>query len=215
MDVQRKCLMLTSFLVFLAINSSGHAQDFEKYKLQSLYTDYKAKEIGDIVTILIVESTSGSQNSNADASSQGSFDAQGALSGNLTSFLPLFGTKADISSANNSKAKTSQTDALTGKLTAVVTEILPTGTLALQGTRRMEVNGAKYVLNVRGVARQKDISSENLVMSYNLANVEISYKKDGWINNRGTAGWITRAGTWLFVGGLTLAAAYGIGAAAN
>jgi flagellar L-ring protein precursor FlgH len=203
-------------IVILLLATGLHAQEYgEQYKMRSIYTDYKAKEIGDIVTILIVESTSGSQNSGADASSKGKFDAKGQLSGNLTSFLPLFGAKTELSNSSSSQANTNQKDALTGKLTAVVTEILPTGNLALQGTRRMEVNGEKYVLDVRGIARQRDISSENLVMSYNLANVEISYKKDGWINKQGSAGWVTRAGTWLFVGGLTLAAVFGIGAATN
>jgi len=215
MDTRKTTILLIGLCSMWAGLGTAYTQDYEKYKVQSIYTDYKAKEIGDIITILIVESTSGSQNSGSDASSKGQFNAKGQLTGNLTSFLPLFGASTELSNSSKSQAKTNQTDALTGKLTAVVTEILPSGNLALQGTRRMEVNGEKYVLDVRGVARQRDISSENLVMSYNLANVEISYKKDGWINSQGKAGWITRAGTWLFVGGLTLAAAFGIGAATN
>ena len=48
-------------LLVSALAQNGFAQSFNKYKNSSLYTDIKAHGVGDIVTILIVESTSGSQ----------------------------------------------------------------------------------------------------------------------------------------------------------
>jgi flagellar L-ring protein precursor FlgH len=206
-------LFLSVILIVSAVPAS--AQDFEQYKLHSMYTDYKAKEIGDIVTILIVEATSGAQGSDAKSKSDASLDASGKVTGNLTDFLPLFGMSSDLASESSSRANTSQTDNLTGKITAVVTEILPTGNLRLQGTRRLAVNGEQYVLEVNGIARQRDITSDNIVLSYNLANVEIDYQKDGLINKFGKPGLITRWSTVVLAGVLGAAALLGVSAAAS
>ncbi|MFQ5770618.1 MAG: flagellar basal body L-ring protein FlgH [bacterium] len=203
-------------LVFVLVLFWGElclAQHFEKYNQNSLYTDIKAHSVGDIVTILIIESTSGAQQSGVNSSDQASLSTSGGVTGNLTSFLPLFGASSKFESDHSGKAGTAQKDVLTGKITAVVTEIKPNGNLKLQGKRRLEVNGETYILTVKGMVRQKDIASENLVYSYNLANVEISYKKAGFINKLGKPGLIARWSTWLMVLGLGAAAYFGVSAA--
>ncbi|TDJ00545.1 MAG: flagellar basal body L-ring protein FlgH [Caldithrix sp.] len=193
---------------FLAQN--GFTQSFNKYKNSSLYTDIKAHGIGDIVTILIIESTTGSQQSNLNTSGKSSLKADGSLTGNLTSILPLIGASTSFATNLSNQAGTAQKDGLIGKLTAVVTEILPNGNLRLQGRRRLEVNGESYLLDVKGLVRPKDIASNNIVFSYNLANVEIAYKKDGLLRSR--PGMIARWSTWIMVMGLGAAAVFGISA---
>ncbi|TDI79282.1 MAG: hypothetical protein E2O79_10700, partial [Caldithrix sp.] len=87
---------------------------------------------------------------------------------------------------------------------------LPNGNLRLQGRRRLEVNGESYLLDVKGLVRPKDIASNNIVFSYNLANVEIAYKKDGFLGSR--PGMIGRWSTWIMLLGLGAAAVFGISA---
>ena len=200
-------------LLVSALAQNGFAQSFNKYKNSSLYTDIKARRVGDIVTILIVESTSGSQQSNLKFSGKSSLKANGSLSGNLTSVLPLIGVSSSFENDQTDQAGTAQKDGLTGKLTAVVTEVLPNGNLKIRGRRRLEVNGESYLLDVKGLVRPKDIASDNMVLSYNIANVEIAYKKDGFLRSR--PGMIGRWSTWLMVMGLGAAAVLGISAAAN
>lgn len=207
-------IYLLLFLVTFCCNVC-FCQDFEKYRQQSLYTDFKAKMVGDIVTILIAESTAGSQQSNSNSSSKSSLKVSGSVTGNLTSFLPILGASSDFENKSDAKGGSSQQDLLTGKITAVVSEILPNGNLILQGKRKLEVNGETYLLNIKGIARQKDITSENLILSYNLANVEISYKKAGIMNKLGKPGLFARWSTWAMAVGLGAAAYLGVSAAAN
>lgn len=209
----KRICTLSTLIVLTVAFVDAQSQDFEKYKINSLYTDYKAMQLGDIVTILIVESTSGQQQSNANASSGSSLKANGSLSGNLTSVLPVLGASAGYESDVNGKAGAAQKDVLTGKLTAVVTQIDPNGNLQLQGQRELEVNGEKYILKVNGLARQKDITSDNIVFSYNLANVGITYKKAGISNKLGKPGWMAKWTSWLVIAGLTTAATLGVSAA--
>jgi len=198
-------------LLVVVLAQNGFAQSLSKYTNSSLYADIKAHGVGDIVTILIVESTSGSQQSNLNSSGKSSLKADGSLTGNLTSVLPLIGASSSFKSDQSNEAGTAQRDGLTGKLTAVVTAILPNGNLKIQGRRRLEVNGESYLLDVKGLVRPKDIASDNMVLSYNLANVEIAYKKDGFLGSR--PGMIGRWSTWLMVMGLGAAAVLGISAA--
>ena len=197
-------------VLFSFLAQNGFTQSFNKYKNSSLYTDIKAHGIGDIVTILIIESTTGSQQSNLNTSGKSSLKANGSLTGNLTSILPLIGASTSFATNLSNQAGTAQKDGLIGKLTAVVTEILPNGNLRLQGRRRLEVNGESYLLDVKGLVRPKDIASNNIVFSYNLANVEIAYKKDGLLRSR--PGMIARWSTWIMVMGLGAAAVFGISA---
>jgi len=197
----------------LSLVGSVSAQNFDKFKQHSMYTDFKAKSVGDIVTIVVVESATGSGQSDNKAADQSSLKANGSVTGNLTDFLPIIGASSKFSTDNSAKSSSAQKDVLTGKLTAVVTRILPSGNLVLQGRRKLEVSGETFLLDVRGVVRPKDITSDNQVFSYNLANVEIAYKKDGLVNNFGKPGLVARWSTWLMAAGLGAAAYFGINAA--
>ncbi|MCG8606982.1 flagellar basal body L-ring protein FlgH [bacterium] len=205
---------LAALCIKLAWPVEGLSQ-VEGFKSASLYTDIKAHEVGDILTILIVESTSGAQQSDINSADKSSMSTNGSITGNLTSVLPILGASSGFESGSSAKAGAAQKDVLTGKITAVVTGMMRNGNLILEGKRRLEVNGESYLLTVKGVARPKDISSENMIFSYNVANVEISYKKDGLINKLGKPGLIARWTTWLMVMGLGASAYLGISAAAG
>ncbi len=205
-----KLTLFCTVMVMFCCFGSVFSQNYDKFKQHSIYTDFKAKAVGDIVTILVVESTTGSGQSDNKAADDATVKADGSVTGNLTKFLPILGATSKFSSDNKAKSSSAQKDDLTGKLTAVVTRILPNGNLVLQGRRKLEVSGETYVLEVRGVARQKDISSDNILNSYNLANVQIKYKKDGFINKLGKPGLITRWTTWLMLAGLSASAYFSL-----
>lgn len=213
MKFDGRALLLLTALFSLMLAELAFSQNFDKFKRNSIYTDFKAKRLGDIVTILVVESTAGSGQSDNKAADEASLKADGSVTGNLTDFLPILGASSKFSTDNSAKSSSAQKDVLTGKLTAVVTKVLPNGNLVLQGRRKLAVSGETYVLDVRGIVRQKDITSENMVFSYNLANVEISYQKDGLLNKMGKPGLIARWTTWMMVAGLGAAAYFGINAA--
>lgn len=211
----RKGLIYIFSLLGFCLTQNSLAQNYDKFKENSLYTDFKAKEVGDIVTIMIIESTSGAQKSDSKSAESASISGSGSITGNLMRFLPQFSAETDFASDNKGATDALQKDALTGKITAVVTEIEPNGNLILAGARRLEVNGETYLLNVKGTARQKDITSENLVLSYNLANVEIAYKKDGFMNKFGKPSTLARWTTWTVMAGLTAAAYLVLGVVSN
>jgi flagellar basal body L-ring protein FlgH len=163
---------------------------------------------------MIVESTSGSQQSDVSHNSKGSLSSGGKMGGNLTRFLPLFSASTNFEDKNSGAADAAQKDALNGKVTAIVTEVSPNGNMTLTGKRHLEVNGDSYVLTLQGIARQKDITSENIVLSYNLANVDISYTKDGFMDGVASP-FIRRWTSWLLMAGVATSAYFFLGVASN
>ncbi len=212
-QMKRKIIWFCCYAFF--ISNICIAQSYDKFQKHSLYTDFKPKNIGDVVTILIVESASGGQQSGANSSDQASLKASGGITGNLTSVLPLLGASSKYERSHTGSMGTSQKDVMMAKITAVVSKISPNGNLTLQGKRRIEVNGDTHILELKGIARLKDITSDNLIYSYNLANVEIAYKKAGLGNKFGKQGWFSRWTTWVMVLGLGASAYLGISATSN
>ena len=152
------------------------AQVFEGIT-NSMFTDIKAHSIGDVITVIIVEQTKSEQNSSSQNSNQSSMSAAAKSSGNITAFLPLFGTSANIDNAYSGKENSAQNEKLVGKITATIVERMPSGTLRIEGKRMLEVNGEKNMMKVKGLVRTKDIMTNNTVYSYNIADAEIAYKK--------------------------------------
>ena len=108
----KKITGLIVVFLFCVLVQNGFTQSFNKYKNSSLYTDIKAHGVGDIVTILIIESTSGSQQSNLNSSGKSSLKADGSLTGNLTSILPLIGASTSFATNVTDQAATVQKDGL-------------------------------------------------------------------------------------------------------
>ena len=67
------------------------------YTSKSMFTDIKAHDIGDVITVLIAEMSNASRASSANMSASSGIGADGSISGNLSSFIPLFGMSTNIS----------------------------------------------------------------------------------------------------------------------
>ena len=65
----------------------------------------------------------------------------------------------------------------------------------IKGKRIVEVNGETNTIKLEGYVRERDISTDNTVFSYNIANAEIIYQKGGTLENvvnpRKVQNWLT------------------------
>ena len=152
------------------------------YTSKSMFTDIKAHDIGDVITVLIAEMSNASRASSANISASSGIGADGSVSGNLSSFIPLFGMSTNISEDHNDDEGTSQTEMVTGKITATIMEKDPNGLLKIKGSRKVNVNGETNIMEISGYVRDRDITSQNTIYSYYIANADITYKKTGLVN---------------------------------
>ena len=163
----------------------------------SLYTDRKAIQVGDVVTILLMEYSSGSNEASTNTGTQHTLDASSALS-NSASILGSFGVKAGVNSDQKSNGNTTRAGSLRGKLSARVVEMLPNDQLKLEGARKVVINGEEQTTILSGVVRRTDILSDNTVFSYLMSDAAITYKGRGIVDQAQQPGLLSRAINWFF-----------------
>lgn len=169
--------------------------------LGELFMDLKARRVGDIVTISIVESSSASNKANTNTSRTSS------LSASLTNLLGLenspsfprgsgFTPFGSIQGSTNNSFKGSGTTNRSGELaasiTARVTQVLPNGNLRILGKREITINNERQHIALTGIIRQRDISPDNVILSTYISDAKIAYTGTGVIDDRQNPGWFAR-----------------------
>lgn len=161
--------------LILATGVFGFAQEAPP----SLYADRKARGVGDVVTVLVSESTNAARQSQVQKADDNVVDVAGSIDGNLLQFLPVFGLGSRMKTGSNSKEGTAQKDLLTGRISAVITEVMDNGTFQIRGSKVINVNGERNLMTIKGTIRPRDIRADNTVFSYHIANSRIYYSKAG------------------------------------
>jgi len=193
-------------LVSIAILFFGTFQS----RAQSLFSDIKAHEVGDIVTVLIVESANASRESKVSNSAATDMGADGSVSGTLTNYLPLFGMSGAVSNSHSGVEGTEQKDKMVGKITASIIERTEAGLCLIRGERIVEVNGEQNLMQIEGRIRTRDIGANNTVYSYNVADARVIYKKTGFKNRVMKPGTGQKAIVWLLSLGLLAVSVTGV-----
>jgi flagellar L-ring protein precursor FlgH len=156
----------------------------------SLTSDARAYRVGDVVTVLLQETTQASKRAGTSFSkgSNASVAPLGALG-------KTFGkTGIDLSADRSFKgdATSTQQNALSGALTVIVQEVLPNGLLRVAGEKNMTLNQGEEFLRLKGYIRAADVDADNQVSSLRVANARIAYSAKGVLADANSAGWLTR-----------------------
>ncbi len=190
--VQRFSIAL-SFALAAVLSDARGAEATTVLPGSSIYTDFKARGIGDVVTILIVESTSASKSASTETASRVNSNVLGT--GRLD-FLDFWNLSADNTSEGG--GTTRRQGNLTAQITANVIEVDPTGLLVVEGTRTVRVNGEEEKILLRGKLRPRDIRPDNTVYSTFLTDAAIEFTGHGSLDNASEPGILTRILNWLF-----------------
>ena len=165
---------------------------------QSLYADARARQPGDVLTVLLSESTSAQRESASQNRSNSSLGGSGTADG--PSIAGTFGLDAEFSNASESANETVQSDLLQGTLTVRVAEVDDAGNLVIEGERRLNVNGVTHFMRVTGTVRPFDIRTDNTLFSYQIANADIEYRRDGLIQRYAGPGFFAKVGAVVVLG---------------
>jgi flagellar L-ring protein precursor FlgH len=164
-----------------------------------LFADLKARNVGDIVTINIVESASASKN--ATTSTARNSDIEASWSGVLSKLSGDWvgsDQKAGFATSFDGKGETTRKSSLNAYITAQVVQVLPNGNLAIHGSRQVQVNNENQFINIQGVVRSEDISSNNIVLSTFIADAKIELSGRGVVSDKQRVGWLTRILDWVW-----------------
>ncbi len=184
-------------LSFLVIPFMLNAQNMSQNGFRSLFSDYKAVNLGDAITIIVVESSEASNK--AEKSTGRESDLGLGFSGNLGP-TPLPKSSLDLGSRNDFKGGGSAKSSgmVRTKLSALIDSVLSNGLLRIKGSRKIVVNDEEQMITIKGLVRTSDIRSDNTVFSYNISEAEIIFQSDGQINSMQDPGWLTKFFHWIF-----------------
>ena len=161
-----------------------------------MFHDYRARKIGDVLTI-VIEETTGSDaqekremekktKANAALNAQGSTSALGKV---LRSFAGDVDGSSTSQRAFDGKANATIDRKFSDRLSVVVVGVMPNGNLIVEGHRQRFITREMRTLHVMGIVRPADIGPYNTVQSQYLANLHISYQGRGPESSYMNQGW--------------------------
>ena len=185
-----------------------------------LFVDHRARGVNDIVTILIAEQSSTSTDGKTELSKDQTrvtnvntaptlldmiarrtvkWAIKPLLSWQTPSQIAENDTRQDSSDQSNhtGEGKINRTAKTTGQITARVVKVLDNGNMVVEGRRSVIVNGETEVITLSGVVRPEDITSNNTVLSSQLADAEIQMVGRGVVTEAQNPGIIYRFLDWI------------------
>lgn len=163
--------------------------------------DAGARQVGDLVTVLIVEQTNTSLDASTDTSKESSVAAGidallGAEKTILDAHPDMAGKIALGAAATSAFAGTGGTtrgSTLETMLTCEVIEVLPNGNLRIWGYKQVRVNRETQYVVLDGVVRPRDIQMDNTVVSDRLAQASFEVTGSGVVADKQGPGVFARA----------------------
>lgn len=166
---------------------------------KSMFADKKAGAVGDILTIVVQETSTASKDRNTQTSKKSGIDASIATflySPAASGLLTHKGQLPAISAAQNNSFQGGGTVSSDEKIIAMipvrVVDVLPNHNLIVEGTRETEFGGETQKAVLRGSVRIEDIAPNNTVYSYNVADATIKFIGKGPISDNEKRGWFTK-----------------------
>ncbi|MEO5377472.1 MAG: flagellar basal body L-ring protein FlgH [Magnetococcus sp. DMHC-6] len=161
----------------------------------TLFLDTKARNVGDIITVNVQETSDASREATTKLSRDNTdgFTLSGMF-GLAGIYNKLFSndTKNNITS-NHSYDGSGKTDGKSDfktTITCAVTEVLANGNLRIEGRRDITINNENQFILLSGIIRPEDISAGNAVASTQIADARIEYSGDGSVAQQQNPSWI-------------------------
>jgi flagellar L-ring protein precursor FlgH len=156
--------------------------------------------VGDVITILIQETTDATQSAGSQNQKNSNLSVGAGIGtwGN-TGSMPINQAGLGGQSYSQGQGTSSRSAKVVGQMTAKVTRVLPSGNYIVEGTRYVEVNEDKQIIEVAGEIRPGDITSDNTVPSSRVANARIKVTGSGPASESAKPGLLTRLFSWLMV----------------
>jgi flagellar L-ring protein FlgH len=154
-----------------------------------MFEDRKARHIGDILTIAIVEKTaavkagasSGNKSGTVSATVPGPF--QGRFGGTLAASTGNKFADGDNQSASNT---------FSGTIGVTVTEVLPNGNLIVSGEKQVAMNKGVEFIRFSGMVNPDTIQMGNTVSSTVVADARVEYRTNSQIDRAEMTAMVSR-----------------------
>jgi flagellar L-ring protein precursor FlgH len=167
----------------------------------SLFSDRRAVQLGDILTVRLVERTAASKDAATDITKDNTIEFNNATILGKPVEYEDYSLETEVQQNRDfeSDAQSTQSNSLDGYIAVSVVEVLPNGLLRVRGEKWMQLNRGQEYIRLSGLVRQEDIAPDNVVVSTKLADARISYSGTGEFAESNNMGWLSKffnSGWW-------------------
>ena len=171
---------------------------------QALFGDLRSYQgsdikVGDLITVLLSETTQASRTSALTTSRETENDAIGDNQKDSIVHKLGFGsgffngvktTGSNITSEGTGTA--GQQASLSGSISAMVVEVLANGNLVIVGEKQLALTEGTEFIRIKGIIRPADIQPDNTILSQRIAHAQISYRGTGNLASASKPSWGNR-----------------------
>ena len=158
----------------------------------ALYEGWRARRVGDPLTIILVERTAASKSAGSKLDSDGEFGIRPPATGALSTLFSRTDARAGGDRQFQGAGSANQANSLSGEVSVTVAEVYPNGTMLVQGRKRVTLNRGDEFIAIKGVVRMADVDVNNRVPSTRVADAQISYTGKGDVARASRQGWLSR-----------------------
>ena len=159
----------------------------------NLFTDTKARKVGDVIFVQVVESL------NVVESVATQTQRSASVKEGISSLFDLDKDLLDVLSVQGSGqmqtqsgGRVQQSGVLTTRLAGRVMKVYPNGTMLIEAKKNFYMDNAQREMVLRGIVRREDIDTSNVVTSDKIANLEVFIDGKGFLADGGSPGWLAR-----------------------
>ncbi len=161
-----------------------------------LLGDFRARRIGDLVFVDVVEGSTASVASSAKRSRD-----SGTIGGLVTAAgaLPTPGAAVIAGAAGalgnrkfEGKGNTERRSDLRSRIAARVIEVLPNGDLRIEALKSVKINQEAEKLMLSGIVRQRDLTNDNVVPTTAVGDLHVELNGKGVASADNAPGWLFR-----------------------
>jgi flagellar L-ring protein precursor FlgH len=179
--------IMVALLLGMALTAVSGAESLSGPGLGIISSEKNFRK-GDVITVIISESAQAQQS----ASTQLSKDAKVGFTtgGALNPVIPS--ANLGLSTSQEGEGNLSRQGKMRAMVGVMVEEVLENGNLKIKGKQSLEFDSGVQIISVEGIARPRDVSSQNEVYSYKLSNAQIQYSGEGALHEKARTGFLTR-----------------------
>jgi flagellar L-ring protein precursor FlgH len=161
--------------------------------------DKRAAALGDILSIVVQETSTASKDNSTKTSKKTGLDAKvdaffysPGASSLLTKKGQLPSVKFSSSHDFDGGGTINNSEKIVARIAVRVIDVMPNQNLVIEGKRQTSFGGETQDIILRGVVRPADITANNTVFSYNVADATIKFSGKGAVSETQRKGWFTR-----------------------
>lgn len=191
-----KRVIFTSLVALAAVGGTGVQAAAQG---NSLFSDPKARNVGDALTVIIQESASATNQAATSTAKSNQLDIASTVpgAGNLLDFIPLHSLQSSNDNQFQGQASTSRSAQLTARMTVTVVDMKPNGDLIVEGVRTLKINGETEAMHLSGSVNPAMIKADNTVPSSSVGDLNIEYTGKGVTTQGSRPGIIVRLINWI------------------